>query len=310
MPRLSAALALIAALGLLPAAPVQAVQRAYVSANGNDANTATGCPSTAPCRWFATAVSVVDPNGEVVAMDSGAYGGVVLTQSVSLIAAPGVYAGISVFSGAGVTINTPGLNVVLRGMTINGMGGSTGVSIANAASVSIENCVVANFSGSGGAAISVNGPVPVRIADTVLRNNFYGVALQGGAIADISTSRLLGNTQAGLYVYGAAAGTTSATLGTSLVTGGAYGVDALANAAGATVKVSLIRSTVSNSGTGVNAESNAGSAVLALSGSLVTGNTTGLRQNGAGATLKSLGNNTVSENTTNVSGTLSTVPPL
>ena len=164
MPRFIPALIITAALGLLAAVPAQAVQRAYVSAvSGNDANTATGCQANAPCRWFATAVTVVDPGGEVVAMDTGAYGGINLTQSIAITAAPGAYAGISVFSGAGIIIATAGINVTLRGLTINGMGGTTGVSITNAASVSFENCVIANFingSSNNYAGISVIGPVP------------------------------------------------------------------------------------------------------------------------------------------------------
>lgn len=309
--RFTPAVILIALLGAFLAVPAQAVQRAYVSMNGNDANTASGCPSTAPCRWFSTAVTVVDPNGELVVLDSGAYGTFIISQSITISAAPGVYAGITVFSGNGITIDTAGINVTLRGLTINGLGGSAGVKITNAASVSIENCVFANFSADQAAGIFVIGSIPVRIIDTVVRNNFIGIALQGGATADINGSRLLGNSVAGIYAYNVATNTTSATLGNSLITGGAYGVVAMSNAAGAAVKISLIRTTLSNSSYGALAQSNAGTALIALSGSLVTGNATaGLRQVGAGATLKSLGNNTVTENGTNVSGTITNVAPL
>ncbi len=54
---------------------------------------------------------------------------VAIGQSVSIVAPPGVYAGISVPSGAGVSVSGSGLRVVLRGLTINGQGGSVGVSV-------------------------------------------------------------------------------------------------------------------------------------------------------------------------------------
>jgi hypothetical protein len=43
---------------------------------------------------------------------------------------------------------------------------------------------------------------------------------------------------------------------------------------------------------------------------MVTGNGTGLSQSGVGATLESLGNNIVRQNTTPTSGTITTVLPL
>ena len=57
-------------------------------------------------------------------MDSAGYGAVTITQSVSIIAPAGIYAGISVFGGDGVTVNAPGAIVVLRGLSINGQGGN------------------------------------------------------------------------------------------------------------------------------------------------------------------------------------------
>jgi hypothetical protein len=56
------------------------------------------------------------------AVDSGGYGAVTIGKTVSIISPPGIYAGISVFSGAGVAINAPGATVVLRGLSINCQG--------------------------------------------------------------------------------------------------------------------------------------------------------------------------------------------
>lgn len=58
--------------------------RTYVSVNGNDGNTGIGCPVTAPCRSFVAALGVTSPYGEIVAVDSGDYSPVTITQSVTI----------------------------------------------------------------------------------------------------------------------------------------------------------------------------------------------------------------------------------
>ena len=112
--------ALAAAAGIAGAA----TQRTFVASNGVD--TAT-CTLSAPCRTFATAIANTLPGGEVIVLDSAGYGAATITQSVSIIAPAGIYAGISVFTGDGITIATPGLNVVLRGLAITGLGGQNGI---------------------------------------------------------------------------------------------------------------------------------------------------------------------------------------
>ena len=78
-----------------------------------------------PCRDFATALAATNPNGEIIVLDSGGYGAVTIGQSVSIIAPPGVYAGISVFGGGdGVTIAAgPADKVTFRGLDDQRAGG-------------------------------------------------------------------------------------------------------------------------------------------------------------------------------------------
>src|SRR6266568_4863825 len=114
------------ASGHAPAATHRATalaQRTFVSAaGGNDANP---CTLTLPCRNFQAAIAQTASGGEVIVLDSGGYGTVTISQAVSLIAPPGVYAGISVFSGAGITVSAGASDVVvIRGLTLNGLGGS------------------------------------------------------------------------------------------------------------------------------------------------------------------------------------------
>ncbi len=102
-------------------------------------------------------------------LDSAGYGPVIITKSVSLIARAGIYAGISVVSGDGVTVNAPGATVVLRGLSINGQGGSNGVNVLGAARVRIESCVI---SGMGIDGIMYSAPgLALVVLDTIVSNN-------------------------------------------------------------------------------------------------------------------------------------------
>src|SRR2546430_13238022 len=66
----------------------QAAPRTFVSGLGSDANP---CTRTAPCRTFQMAHDTVDPNGEVLALDSAGYGTLTITKNVT-ISAEGVEA--------------------------------------------------------------------------------------------------------------------------------------------------------------------------------------------------------------------------
>src|SRR4030095_16908796 len=100
-----------------------AAQRTFVASNGLPANTAFNCSLVKPFRAFSEAIGVTNAGGEVIVLDSAGYGAVTITKSVSIISPPGIHAGISVFSGDGVTINAGASDiVVLRGLSINGQG--------------------------------------------------------------------------------------------------------------------------------------------------------------------------------------------
>src|SRR5262249_9418522 len=114
-------------LTLLPDALGTTAQRTFVSSAGSDA---AACSITAPCRGLTAAVGATSSKGEVVVLDSAGYGGATVTQAVSIVAPPGVYAGVSVFSGTGITIMAGATDkVVLRGLAVNGQGGFIGVQV-------------------------------------------------------------------------------------------------------------------------------------------------------------------------------------
>jgi hypothetical protein len=165
---------------LLIAQPAAALlNRTFVASTG--INTGS-CAVSAPCRTFAYALTQTVAGGEIVAIDSAGFGPVTIDRSVALIAPPGVYAGVSVFSGTGVTIAAGASDVVvLRGLVITGLGGAPGVSVSQAAAVHIEKCLVAGFAGVGGDGIDIvpSSPVNVFISDSIVRGNQDGILADG-----------------------------------------------------------------------------------------------------------------------------------
>jgi hypothetical protein len=151
-------------------------QRSFVSTSGVD-NPA--CSIAAPCRAFAAALTATSAGGEIIALDSGGYGPVTIAQSVSIIAAPGVYAGISVQSGHGVTIATAAADtVLLRGLTINNQGSTgRGIFISGAGIVRIENVQVSGFTGASALNATPSDVLQLHIRDSVFRKSNYGIAL-------------------------------------------------------------------------------------------------------------------------------------
>lgn len=179
-------------------------QRTFVASYGSPANSAFNCSIANPCRAFSDAMSVTSVNGEVIVLDSAGYGAVTITQSVSIIAPPGIYGGISVFSGTGITVNGSNIKVVLRGLTINGQGGLSGIAFTQGAKLTIEDCEIANMPGTGILAHATNGIVTVK--NTVIRDNGgYGVSAASGPRVTVANSVLANNGLAGIFA-GASAG--------------------------------------------------------------------------------------------------------
>lgn len=175
-------------------------QRAFVASYGLPTNSALNCSLANPCRQFSEALSVSDVGGEVVVLDSAGYGIATITQSVSIIAAPGVYGGISAFGGQdGITVDAPGARVVLRGLTINGQGGLNGVRVLAADALHIEDCTVANFAANG---IRIDGATTVHIVRANVRSNgFRGLNVFSGSPAvEVSDSRFVQHTGHGVFI--------------------------------------------------------------------------------------------------------------
>ncbi len=135
------------ALSLYCAVTLAAPQRSFVSTQGSDA---ANCTLATPCRSFGTAIGHTLDNGEIVVLDSGGYGAVVVNKRVEIIAPSGVYAGITATAGTAVQIVAPAVNVAIRGIAINGLGtGQFGIDVQFGTQITVERCRIAHFSQDG-----------------------------------------------------------------------------------------------------------------------------------------------------------------
>jgi hypothetical protein len=144
------ALCLIGAIGLTTLPANAQATRTWVSGVGDDANP---CSRTAPCKTFAGAISKTADGGEISVLDPGGFGAVTITKSITLNG-DGTLAGILAASTNGIIINAAaGKDVLLRNISINGVGGSTlpglnGIRFLAGGSLTLQNVNIYGFSQS------------------------------------------------------------------------------------------------------------------------------------------------------------------
>ena len=190
----------------------QAQSRTWVSGVGDDVNP---CSRTAPCKTFAGAIAKTAVGGEIDCLDSGGFGTVIITKSIT-IDGTGVLGSIlaALSTGININLNNPAdaaKTVRLRGLSINGVGtGINGIHIVSAGFVSVEDCVIDGFNANG---INIETGI-VFVRNTTIRNNkiagitarsaskvgladvalvFNDTATQGSAIQSIANVYLFGN---------------------------------------------------------------------------------------------------------------------
>ena len=240
-----------------------AAQRTFVASNGNDLNP---CSIVQPCRSFGSAIAKTLSGGEVIVLDSAGYGTVTITQSVSITAPPGVYAGISVPAGqAGVTVSGAGIVVVLRGLTINGVGGNFGVHFTGSGSrLRIENCAVSGVASTGVAMDAVASELVAT--DTIVRDNGgAGFALNVNALMLLDGVRVEHNAGDGVLVFSDPAGTSATIRNSVLAYNGQAGVTAFMPPSPATTRIVVENSLLShNSSDGATVGGNTDGQVIGV----------------------------------------------
>jgi hypothetical protein len=268
-----------------------ATPRAYVSVNGNDANTCN-VPTT-PCRTYVGAISQVTPGGQVIVLDSGTFGGGTISQSVTINAPSGIVA----LAATAITVNPgAGNTVVLRGLTFQAAVPSIGTAITHQSGrLFVENTVV---DGWNQGLISESGAEGLFVKGSIFRNqNQNGLWVQSGntALLTVEDSFFERNASA-LSAQGGHGFVSQSVMSSN------FNAVVLQGGASFTLQRCEI---AGNQNIGAYADDPG--TVLRVSASTVTGNDTGL-MNGGGAVVESFGNNVIRGNTSaNTSGTITTV---
>ncbi len=189
----------------------------YVASYGSDSNP---CTLTSPCRSFAHAVDVTDAGGEVIVLDTGGYGSVTITKSISIIAPVGMYASVTVPSGKdGITIKAGAIDkVLIKGLTIKGtLGSLNGIHAYTVGTLIVDNCLI---SGLGFKGIEFLAPdSELVILNSKINNNIEDAVfvLNSSGSVSISMNNVeMVNNYIGLDLFSIGTGSVSATVTNSL----------------------------------------------------------------------------------------------
>jgi hypothetical protein len=287
--------------------------RTWVSGVGDDANP---CSRTAPCKTWAGAISKTAAGGVINCIDPAGFGAVTITKSMT-ISCKHVEGADLASSTTGVIINGADIDVVLRGLDIDGgvpaSPGINGIRFLQGSSLIVEDCVIRDF---GSAAPNGNGIIvnntsliaEIHVVNSNITGNGSGTGgagIQvvpsgtGGAKVTITNSIFSNNTVGVRADSAATSGAIDVTVTETTATGAPYhGFVALGT--GGTVRMMLNR-VVSASNLGEGVRSVGANAVVRIGSSVVTGNGTGLAV--SGGQIQSYGNNQINGNTVDGSAT-------
>lgn len=263
--------------------------RTWVSGVGDDVNP---CSRTAPCKTWAGAISKTAAGGEINAIDSGAYGAVTLTKSITLDGA-GVYVGtLATLGSSGIIVNAAGTDIVtLRNININGMGtGADGIRFLAGGTLNVQNVNIFNFAQSG-----------IEVA----HSTFSQLNLKNVSIFDCATNGIQVNTSGGsVFVNMEDVQVGSCPVGVEGIDGARFSMrncNLSQNTTGLIVRQGVLASRahlddclISNTTLGIRC--GPGVSIVKLNGCSISNNSTAFEAL-SGGTFQSAGNNAITGNT-------------
>ena len=302
--------AFVALLASASLAHAQAT-RTWVSGVGDDANP---CSRTAPCKTFAGAISKTAPCGEIDVLDPGGFGALTITKCIS-IEADGVIAGVLVSGTNGFVISAAATdNVMIRGLTFDGLGtGLSGIRILQAGKVKIENSYVNNFTNFGIDFEPSNAGAQLFVVNTEVRNcGNFGANTGGGVLVAPNPVSAVTGTLVNVGLDGNVQGLRVQDGGQVVVKNG----DAAGNkfsgynviTTGATAATLMLDHSLASSNGSNGLQASGSAATGRITDSAFTNNVTGVSVV-LSATLQSITNNIITGNGTDISGTITGIPP-
>ena len=200
------------------------VLRAFVSSTGNDANAASNCPQTTPCKTFAGAFPVVTAGGELIALDTSGYGPLTITHAITIATVPGATAFVVAATGtSGFTVSAGATDlVVLRNINVNGSGAAsttgithnsgklevydckfsqltTGISLVNSKAMLVDCVITGNTTGASVNGTGMDTNVPGTPATALLTMSRGSLTNNGTALVSINPGA---NPVYNIYLHG------------------------------------------------------------------------------------------------------------
>ena len=281
--------------------------RTWVSGVGDDVNP---CSRTAPCKTFAGAISRTAAGGEINCLDPGGFGAITITKSMTLDCS-GTFGSILGTGTNGVVVNGAGVNVTIRGMSIDGAGGLNGIRFLQSGTLRVENVRIFGFTQKG-IEFAPTGASELFVKNTEVYNNGTGTAVGGISIRPTGTASTIAtitqtsiqNNSVGLVVDSTAtSGLLNVVLTESTVSGNANG--GVSATGGAQIAMTIDKSAVNANLVGIS--SSGVSTTVQLANSIVTGNNNGLLFSSSGK-ITSFSSNVISGNLSSNGTPSSTVP--
>ena len=310
----SAAASVIAALSFVLAlvattAPAQAqATRTWVSGVGDDVHP---CSRTAPCKTFAGAISKTAAGGEINCLDPGGFGTVTITKSITIdctgtlgsILNSGGINGVNVNDSATGTPNT--IDVILRGITIDGAGTTPGLNairFVSGRSLVVEDVFIQNQNGGNGVSIGNSNNARIFLNNVTMTDGNTGILVDPTAAVGVTNLvienvRIQNHSATGFRIDTTApANTVAAILNNVQLTSAANGLVINAPAGGGATGVVVTDSIIEqNSGIGISAVGTGANA--RVSSTNITGNGTGVST--TGGVIASYGDNLLDGNGAN-----------
>jgi hypothetical protein len=248
----------ICALTLAAAATPALAGTTYLSRTGSGAT----CTLAAPCTSMNLAVGLAGANGEVICLDKGNYGGVTITQFVTISCGDGLWEA----PGSFVMVTTPSFSgASIEGLIADGAGLSpfaANIVVNGGGLVILRRVRIGNNPGGGnhGVVFQPNGPATLHITDSVFYSN-------GGA---------------GLLIQPTGSASVQAAITRTAFESNNLGIVADETKSTGQVQVQVNDSVVANNtNTGVSAQAGSALVVVSLSNSKVVGNQTGVAASGS-----------------------------
>lgn len=222
MKRLISLCASLCVMALIFSGPVRAQQQLFVANWGNDG---ASCSQSTPCLTFQGAINKGNV-AQINCLTSGSYGSVTVAASITIDCGTGNVGAI--FPGntsVGIYITAVSATVVLRHLSLSGIGFGNGIYAPVSGTLIMEDCSIQGF-GYGIYYAPTGGRGLLQVSNSQVVNNGTGIRVSpfDNNIASLALNRLelVGNSNIGLIMTGP--GVVAGTIHDSLIASSAVGV--------------------------------------------------------------------------------------